>query len=127
VQLATLLRTGNTVNTNADTWALYYNAHQYIQGTSEGGWRLFVRAGVSDGYPNPIKWSAAFGLGGVGSWRPKDNWGIGAYALGASNEPVLNRLGIQDEIGFEAFYNAALTPWLHVTADVQFIDEFDFV
>ncbi|MGZ5012285.1 MAG: carbohydrate porin, partial [Methylobacter sp.] len=33
-----------------------------------------------------------------------------------------NRLGIHDETGFEAFYNAAFTPWLHVTADVQYID-----
>jgi porin len=123
-QLASLLRTGDAVRTNADTWALYYNAHQYIQGDSKGGWGPFVRAGVSDGHPNPIKWSVAFGLGGVGvrSWRPNDNWGIGAYALGASNEPVLNRLGIQDETGFEAFYNAAFTPWLHVTADAQYID-----
>jgi porin len=124
LQLQALLRTGDTVKTNADTWALYYNGHQYIQGDSKGGWGPFLRAGVSDGHPNPVKWSVAFGLGGVGagSWRPNDNWGIGAYALGASNEDVLNRLGIHDEVGFEAFYNAALTPWLHVTADVQYID-----
>ncbi|MGZ8957362.1 MAG: hypothetical protein ACXW0G_05975 [Methylosarcina sp.] len=32
---------------------------------------------------------------GVGSGRPKDNLGIGAYALGTSNEPVLNRLGFR--------------------------------
>ncbi|TAK63536.1 carbohydrate porin [Methylobacter sp.] len=124
LQLASLLRTGEAVKTNADTWALYYNAHQYIQGDSKGGWGPFVRAGVSDGHPNPIKWNFAFGIGGVGvgSWRPDDNWGLGGYALGASNEPLINRLGIHDETGFEAFYNAALTPWLHVTADVQYID-----
>ncbi|MGZ4978707.1 MAG: carbohydrate porin [Methylobacter sp.] len=124
LQLASLLRTGEAVSTNADTWALYYNAHQYIQGDSKGGWGPFVRAGVSDGHPNPIKWNVAFGLGGIGmgSLRPNDNWGLGAYALGASNEPMINRLGIHDETGFEAFYNAAFTPWLHVTADVQYID-----
>lgn len=124
LHLASILRTGEAVKTNADAWALYYNAHQYIQGDSKGGWGPFVRAGVSDGHPNPVKWSVAFGLGGVGvgSWRPNDNWGIGGYALGASDEPTLNRLGIHDETGFEAFYNAAFTPWLHVTADVQYVD-----
>jgi len=58
----------------------------------------------------------------VGSWRPNDNWGIGGYTLGASNEPLVNRLGIHDETGFEAFNNVAFSPWLHVTADVQHID-----
>lgn len=122
--LASLIKTGEPVKTNADTWALYYNAHQYIQGNSKGGWGPFLRAGVSDGHPNPIKWNVAFGLGGVGvgSWRSNDNWGIGGYALGASNEPLVNRLGIHDETGFEAFYNVAVSPWLHVTADVQHID-----
>jgi len=37
LQLASLLRTGEAVKTNADTWAFYYNAHQYIQGDSKGG------------------------------------------------------------------------------------------
>lgn len=123
-QLASLITTGESIKTNADTWVLYYNAHQYIQGDSNGGWGPFLRTGLSDGHPSPIKWNVAFGLGGVGvgSWRPNDNWGIGGYALGASNEPLLNRLGINDETGFEAFYNIAFTPWLHVTADVQHIN-----
>jgi porin len=123
-QLASLVTTGETINTNADSWVLYYNAHQYIQGDAKGGWGPFLRAGVSDGHPSLVKWNVAFGLGGVGvgSWRPNDNWGIGGYALGASDEPLLNRLGIQDETGFEAFYNVAVTPWFHVTADVQHTD-----
>lgn len=119
-----LANQGTAVQTNEDTWALYYNGHQYIQGDKNGGWGIFLRAGVSDGHPNPVKWNTAFGLGGtgVGSWRPNDNWGIGGYALGVSNEPVTNRLGLTDEVGFEAFYNVAVAPWLHLTADVQYID-----
>lgn len=47
---------------------------------------------------------------------------MGSNALGASNEPVLNRLEIHDRAGFEAFYTAALTPWLQVTANIRYID-----
>lgn len=107
--------------TNADSWALYYNGYQYIQGDKHGSWGVFLRVGISDGNPSPIKRSTAFGLGGVGvgSWRPDDNWGIGAYALGASTMAELNALGINDVIGFETFYNVAVTSWLHITGDVQ--------
>jgi porin len=30
--------------------------------------------------------------------------------------------GLDDEIGGEIFYNVELTPWMHVTLDVQVID-----
>jgi Carbohydrate-selective porin, OprB family len=33
------------------------------------------------------------------------------------------RLGLDHEQGVELFYNIAVTPWLHVTPDLQFIDE----
>ena len=36
--------------------------------------------------------------------------------------PVLLPLG--DEQGVELYYNVAVTPWFHVTPDVQFIDPF---
>ena len=28
---------------------------------------------------------------------------------------------LRDELGFEAFYNVALTPWLYLTPDVQVV------
>ncbi|HLF97909.1 MAG TPA: carbohydrate porin [Methylococcaceae bacterium] len=124
LHVISLATTGSPVVTGDESWTLYYNAHQYLHGDEKGGFGLFVRAGVSDGHPSPIKWNTAFGLGGrgVGSSRPDDTWGIGGFAVGASNEPVLNTFQIHDETGFEAWYNVALAPWLHVTGDVQYVD-----
>jgi porin len=39
-----------------------------------------------------------------------------------SNEVLLGRLGVKNEVGGELFYDVGVTPWLHVTLDVQAID-----
>ncbi len=110
--------------TSADTWALYYNAHQFLHGDGDGGWGVFLRAGVSDGNPNVVKWNAAGGVSGIGALpgRPHDRWGLGAFALGLSHEDLLRGLGVGTEIGGELFYDVAVTPWLHVTLDAQVVD-----
>jgi len=110
--------------TDADTWAFYYNSHQFIHGDAEGGWGVFTRFGISDGNPNVVKWNAAGGLGGVGliPGREKDRWGLGAFYLDMSNDDLLNGLGVGDEVGGELFYNIVVTPWFHVTLDAQVID-----
>jgi porin len=111
-------------NTSADTWAFYYNGHQYVCGDSEGGWGVFARFGISDGDPNPVKLNLAGGLGGKGllPQRRQDTWGVGVFYLDMSNEDLLKGLNVGDETGGELFYNIALTPWLHVTLDAQVID-----
>ncbi len=105
-----------------DSWALYYNAHQYIQGDSNSGWGPFLRFGVSDGDPNPIKWNVAAGIGGKGPFagRSDDRWGTGFYHLDISDAGLLRGLRLRGESGGEAFYNFALTPALHLTFDAQF-------
>jgi len=35
--------------------------------------------------------------------------------------PIQTRKFLRDENGFEAYYNAALTPWLLLTPDIQVI------
>ncbi len=124
LQIKDVITTGSTSETNADGWAVYYNGAQYLQGDAENGWGIFLRLGLSDGHPSPVKWHTAFGLGGqgLGSFRPQDNWGIGGFAYGFSDEPLLNNLGLDDEVGFEAFYNIGVTPWADVTLDLQYVD-----
>jgi porin len=110
--------------TESDTWAVYHNAHQMIRGDEERGWGAFVRLGVSDGDPNPVRFTAAAGLGGVGLFaaRVRDRWGAGAFYLDLSEEDLLEGLGLDEEVGGEVFYNFAATPWLGVTLDAQVID-----
>ena len=110
--------------TESDTWAAYYNAHQLVQGDEDGGWGLFLRLGLSDGDPNPVRFNLATGLGGTGPFRMRtdDRWGLGLFYIDVSEKDLLERLGVDDEVGGEAFYNVAVMPWLHVTLDAQVID-----
>lgn len=90
------------------------------------GWGLFGDFGLSDGNPNPIGWHAVLGIGGTGTARdPQDRWGVAYFRNGISDDLVsgLSALGVglQDEYGVEAYYNAALTPWLRLTADAQWV------
>jgi porin len=64
------------------------------------------------------------GVGGRGviPGRPYDRFGVGAYWLKESSDldkQPGNLLG--DELGVEAFYNFAITPWLQFTLDAQWI------
>lgn len=95
------------------------------------GWGLFGDFAVSDGNPNAIKWRAIAGLGGNSpiAGRQLDRWGMAYFKYGLSQDLLngLSRLGInrQDEQGVEVFYNFAVTPWLRVTADLQWISPFE--
>jgi porin len=122
--LANVLRGRPAPTTRADTWALYYNAHQYLHGDTDRGWGVFLRAGLSDGNPNVVQWTAAGGMAGTGllPGRPHDRWGLGLFSLGMSDEDLLRDLGVGTEVGGELFYNVAVTPWLHVTFDAQVIE-----
>ena len=68
--------------------------------------------------------SGGFGARGIIPGRPYDRMGIGAYALFASgdleDDVIIDKL-LDDEVGFEAFYNFALTPAVQISADIQWI------
>ncbi|GMV82889.1 MAG: hypothetical protein AMXMBFR7_40730 [Planctomycetota bacterium] len=118
------------------SWAITYNAWQYIdvfEGGPPGwsplmpasrpsGWGVFLRAAVSDHNPNPLAWNLSGGFGGNNPARKSDTWGVGAFHRSVSDVLLLERLHLGAETGFEAFYNAQITPWFHVTADLQYID-----
>lgn len=121
--LANLVATQSIPTTHRNTWAFYSNVYQYITGNEKHGWGPFLRAGLSDGDPNPVRWNMALGLGGKGliPGRDADGWGAGLYYLKISNEGLLSAAHLDDEVGGEVFYNIAITPALHATLDSQWI------
>jgi len=66
------------------------------------------------------------GVGGRGviPGRPYDRFGVGAYWLEESSDlkkqPIV-ATALQDEVGGEAFYNFAITPYLQLSLDAQWI------
>ena len=92
------------------------------------GWGVFMKAAIADGNPNYVQNSLIAGIGGTGLFpgRERDNFGLGYYyydlsdALQDSLNPTRERFG--DEQGIELYYSYAVTPWFHVTADLQYID-----
>lgn len=121
---------GRRLATNSDTWSVYYNFDQYLYETDKEagqGVGIFGRFGASKGQPNPAEYFFSFGLGGKGMFpaRELDRFGIGYYYIIINNptlqHPLFSRKLLEDEWGFEVFYNIALTPWMLLTPDLQVI------
>lgn len=110
--------------TDEDTWAVYYNVHQFIQGNEEKGWGVFARAGISDGDPNPVEEHVAVGVGGKGLFndRPNDRFGVGAFWIKFSDDGLPAAINIDNSSGLEVFYSFEIVPGLIVTPDIQIID-----
>jgi porin len=122
---------GSSAGTKKGFWFTSYAIQQnFVQSEQnpEVGWGLFTLATLSDGNPSPVRWSVLAGLGGNNllAGRENDRWGTGFFHFGLT-EPLLAGLAALDvnrrsEGGVEAFYNLAITPWLHLSADLQVID-----
>jgi porin len=118
---------GGPLPTKDSSWTALYRFDQAIISNTEDpkrNWTLNGDIGVTDGDPNPIRWFANLSLVGSSpvSGREADTIGIGCYHLGVSNLPILIIHGIGAEEGVELFYNAAVTPWCHITPDIQILD-----
>ena len=119
-------------NTEPSTWSVYYNFDQYLwspQGSPDKGVGMFFRFGISDGNPNPIKYAYNVGMSanGVVPGRPNDNMGVGWARTQYSSQfvPFLRQqlhIGMDTEDAVEMYYNAVITPWLNVSADLQVVD-----
>lgn len=120
-----------TVGAKENAWHLGYAFQQYLRQDAERptvGWGLFGQAYVTDGNPSAFRWFVNAGVAGSSpiAGRDRDRFGIGVFNLSFSN--ALNRslqavrgIELRDERGVELFYNAAVTPWFRLTADLQYV------
>ena len=119
-----------SIETKTDSWAAYYNFDQYLLEPVKGsgkGVGIFGRIAATDGNPNLVHYFYSLGVGGKGmsASRPHDRFGIGWYYMDIASPTFTGPLGtrefLRDEQGVEAYYSIALTPWAHVTPNIQYI------
>lgn len=111
------------------SWSVAYNFDQafYVSPDDpQKRWGVFGNVGLADNNPSPINWYASGGISGVSPLRGRseDSFGIGYFFNGISNNILNlapNLLPLRQEHGFEVYYNYALTPWCHITPDLQVI------
>ena len=91
--------------------------------------QLFTGGGLSDGNPSFSRWNWFASVEGFGliPGRDQDRMGVGYFYNGLSSDfkqlvGTLPAVDLQDVHGGEVYYNAAITPWFHLTADLQVVD-----
>lgn len=108
-----------------DTWAVWYNFDQYLIGGEDGrGLGVFGRAGFADEQTNIVGQFYSAGIGGRGiiPGREDDRFGLAYYYLSFTDHAPARLPAGDHEQGWEVFYDAAVTPWMSIGADLQFVD-----
>lgn len=95
-------------------------------GADKPGMGIFYRLSCTPEDRSAYDLYLSGGIGGRGvlPGRPYDRFGVGSFWLKQSDDfksQPLVAATLQDEAGFEAFYNFALTPAVQLTMDVQWI------
>ena len=109
--------------TKRDDVGFYVSADQVVwreNGEDEQGLGLFGRFGSADDRVNEIEiaWSCGASYRGLLEGRDDDVIGLGITQARFSEDAGFSA---SSERVVELFYNAQLTPWLHVTPDVQWV------
>ena len=121
---------GIHANRRSGSWVFTYGFDQFLvvdDETPTKGWGIFGNISLADQATNPVHWFLNVGAGGTSPLpgRTADSFGMGYYYLGTSSvlREILRPVSpIGNEQGFELFYNAAITSWFTLTADIQAID-----
>jgi len=91
------------------------------------GLGLYAKAAIADGNPNPFRRSFVGGVAGhaIVPRRPLDYFGVGCFYYDLSNElqdAVAPVGSLKDEQGIEAYYTLVPTPWLQLSANLQWVN-----
>ncbi len=108
---------------HGDNIMVYYNFDQYLYTEEEDptqGIGIFGRFGWARQDVNPVAHFYSIGMGGKGVIPERDNdtFGVGYFFMDLSND--LPRQ-LHSEQGVECFYNIEITPWMHLSPDLQVI------
>ncbi len=118
-----------TPNFTRDSWSLFYTGTQALwvdPCNAKREYGVFTNIGVADNGPSPIRFSANVALYGSSpiSNRPLDTFGVG-YGFTRYSGPVRDfapvLLPIDNDQVVELFYSIAVTPYCHVTPDLQVV------
>jgi carbohydrate-selective porin OprB len=89
--------------------------------------KLFGYVGLSEPANSPFQWTGFLSVEAFGRMisRPNDRMGI-AYFYNALNSDFQHAFSLVSPIGDvqggEVYYNAEITPWFHLTADLQVVE-----
>jgi porin len=91
------------------------------------GLGLYAKAAIADGNPNPVQRSFVGGVAGhaIVPGRPLDYFGVGYFYYDFSDklqDAVAPVGSFRDEQGIEAYYAFVPTPWLRLTASLQWVN-----
>jgi porin len=126
VDFSDLYPPGFSTSTKKGAYNVSFEFKHNLQEQDNASWGFYFKAATADGNPNYVQSSFIAGIGGRALFfgRPQDSFGLGAFrynlsdALKNSLEPNTR---FSDEAGVDAFYSYAVTPWLYVGADIQYI------
>jgi len=92
---------------------------------------VWLSGTVSDESPSFARWGTLATVEALGPFagRPMDRTGLAGWytAWNDSYEDELRLVGVspRDIYGFELYYSGALSPWMHLTADLQIAQNLD--
>jgi porin len=126
--LAKLQEVGNNKDDGVWSAAIAYDQVLWQEPANDKqNLRSFFSIGFSDGDPSFSKVTGTASLEATGLLfnREKDRAGIGGFytTLSSDFKKSMDRVGVDvtDLWGIELYYNYEVTPWFHLTTDLQYV------